>query len=84
VRNDIIIVGIDENTLREFDSKGIQWPFDWRVHAKVTDYLTTGNPLAIFFDIVFLEHKSGEKGAGRIVSCGRIASLLTTVYRLTQ
>ena len=59
-RNDIVIVGIDENTVREFSDKGIQWPFPWEIHAKLTNFLSTGNPLAIFFDIMFLDHKPGE------------------------
>ena len=59
-RNDIIIIGIDESTVREFSDNGIQWPFPWKIHAKLTDNLSAGNPLAILFDIMFLDHKPGE------------------------
>jgi len=59
-RNDIVIIGIDESTIREFSDNGIQWPFPWQIHAKLADYLSTGRPLAILFDIMFLEHKPGE------------------------
>jgi len=59
-RKDIIIIGIDENTVREFGDKGIHWPFPWQVHAKLTNFLSTGNPCAILFDIMFLDHKPGQ------------------------
>ena len=60
-REDIIILGIDENTIRSFSDEGIQWPFPWKVHAKFTNYVGSGSPLALFFDITFLDHKDGEK-----------------------
>lgn len=60
-RKDIIIIGIDESTIREFSDQGIQWPFPWEIHARVTKYLATGNPLAILYDIMFLDKKEGEK-----------------------
>lgn len=59
-RKDIIILGIDENTIRVFSDEGIQWPFPWKIHAKFTNFVGSGNPLAIFFDITFLDHKEGE------------------------
>ena len=59
-RKDIVIIGIDESTVREFSDKGIQWPFPWKIHAKLTDFLSTGKPLAFLFDIMFLDHKPGE------------------------
>jgi adenylate cyclase len=58
---DIVILGIDEVTIREFDSQGIQWPFPWTVHAKFTDFVGSGNPNSIFFDIMFLDHKKGQE-----------------------
>ncbi len=60
-REDIIILGIDENTLRAFNELGITWPFPWDVHAKFTRFVGTGKPLAILFDVMFLEHKKYEK-----------------------
>lgn len=56
-RKDIIIAGIDENTFREFSNNGINWPYPWRYHAKFTNYVASGNPLAIFFDIMFIDHQ---------------------------
>jgi class 3 adenylate cyclase/CHASE2 domain-containing sensor protein len=60
-RNDLIILGIDETTIRSFNGLGINWPFTWDVHAKFTKYVGSGKPLAIFFDIMFLDHKGHEK-----------------------
>lgn len=59
-RDDIVILGIDENTIREFTEQGIIWPFPWETHAKFARFVGTGNPAAIFFDIMFLDHKDGE------------------------
>lgn len=62
-RNDIIILGIDENTLRDFNSRGIaqSFPFPWNIHAKFTKFVGSGNPQAIFFDIMFIDHKEYEE-----------------------
>lgn len=59
-RKDIVILGIDENTVREFSDEGVQWPFPWSVHARFVDYVSTGNPSAVFFDINFIDHKPQE------------------------
>jgi len=57
---DIVIIGIDEDTIREFDKVEVYWPFPWQVHAQFVDFLATGNLNSIVFDIMFLEHKQGE------------------------
>lgn len=59
--NDIMIVGIDKDTIRTLGDEGIIWPFPWSVHARVARYLSSGNPNTIFFDIMFLDHKKEEK-----------------------
>ncbi len=64
-RDDIIILGIDENTIREFTQQEIMWPFPWNIHSKFTRYVGSGNPGAIFFDIMFLDHKEHEKELAR-------------------
>lgn len=72
-REDIIILGIDENTIRAFNEIGINWPFPWDVHAKFTRFVGSGKPLAIFFDIMFLEHKEHEKEfADAIKAAGKV------------
>ena len=60
-REDIIILGIDESTIRTFSEQGIRWPFSWDMHAKFTRFVSSGNPESIFFDIMFLDHKEHEK-----------------------
>jgi adenylate cyclase len=72
-RKDIVILGIDETTIRDFSDQGIQWPFPWEIHAKFIRYAGSGKPRAILFDIMFLDHKKDEnklaaaiRGAGNI------------------
>jgi adenylate cyclase len=60
-RKDIIIIGIDERTIRHFSDQGIQWPFPWEIHATFMRYIGTGKPRAILADIMFLDHKKGEE-----------------------
>lgn len=60
-REDILILGIDLNTIRSFGEEGILWPFPWNVHEKFTRYVSSGDPLAIFFDIMFVDHKPYEE-----------------------
>jgi adenylate cyclase len=72
-RKDIIIIGIDEMTLREFADEGIIWPFPWNVHAKFTRYISSGMPNSIFYDIMFIDHKEHEdKLAEAIKSAGNV------------
>ncbi len=67
-RKDIIIIGIDESTIREFSDKGKNWPFDWNIHAKVIKNIRTGEPKSIFFDIMFMDHKPYEKELAEEIS----------------
>lgn len=66
-RKDIIILGIDLTTIRKFADKEAEagkrylWPFPWNVHAKFTRYVGSGNPLAIFFDIMFVDPKPHQE-----------------------
>lgn len=74
-REDIIILGIDENTIREFNGQGIVWPYPWDVHAKFARYVGSGNPKAIFFDIMFLDHKKHEDELADAIAGARNAFL---------
>ncbi len=60
-RNDIVILGIDETTIRHFSDMGIQWMFPWDIHARFIRYVGSGLPRAILFDVMFLDHKEGEQ-----------------------
>ncbi len=71
-RDDIIIIGVDENTLRTFNdlkinNKNQTWPFDRNMHSKVTKYISSGNPLAIFFDIMFLDKTNYDNEFAEVV-----------------
>jgi len=61
--DNVIIVGIDNDTLVAMDAtegeKG-RWPFHWDIHSKVANYIASGKPNSITFDIMFLENKAGE------------------------
>ncbi len=74
-RDDIVILGIDESTIREFTDKNIPWPFPWNIHAKFTNYVGTSNPKAIFFDIMFLDHKKHEDELARAIQNARTVFL---------
>lgn len=72
-RKDIIIIGIDERTIRHFSDQGIQWPFPWEIHARFLKYIGTGKPNSILADIMFLDHKKGEdKLAAAIREAGNV------------
>lgn len=72
-RKDIIIIGIDERTIRHFSDQGIQWPFPWDIHARFIRYVGSGKPLAILFDVMFLDHKDHEdKLAAAIREAGSV------------
>jgi adenylate cyclase len=62
-RKELVILGIDENTLTSFQNQKprIAWPFPWDIHAKFINYVATGNPAIIFFDIMFLDHKDKQE-----------------------
>ena len=72
---DIVILGIDENTVREFSGQGIHWPFPWELHAKFTRFVASGNPAAIFFDIMFLDHKEGHAELVEAVKKSKVSFL---------
>lgn len=74
-RKDIVIIGIDESTIREFSDQGIQWPFPWTVHAKLTKFISSGKPLAILYDIMFLDHKPGESDLAKAIKESDVAFL---------
>ncbi len=73
VRGDIIILGIDERTIRHFSDQGVDWPFPWELHTKFINYVGSGKPKAILYDIMFLDHKKGEKEmAAAIAKAGSV------------
>jgi adenylate cyclase len=59
-RDDIIILGINADTVSTFTNMGIIWPYPWNIHAKFNKYVGSGKPLAIFYDIMWLDHQEYE------------------------
>jgi len=58
----IIILGIDEDTIREFGKKRIRNPHQkWNIQAQFTRFVGTGQPEAIFFDIMFLDPRDEKE-----------------------
>ncbi len=74
-RKDIVIIGIDEETINDFSNQGIQWPFPWKIHAKLSNYIASGKPLAILYDIMFLDHKPGEAELAKAIKESGVAFL---------
>jgi adenylate cyclase len=65
-RDDIVICAIDEDTLKTFSQEeDIRWPFPWDMHKTVTQYMAADNPVAVFFDIMFLDNLSDKLLSGR-------------------
>lgn len=57
--DDIVIVGIDNNSLSELG----RWPWDRKVHSELIDRLTKSGAKAVLFDILLTESNS-ETAAG--------------------
>ena len=57
---DIIVIGIDGDTVNRLSNQRIQWPYPWDIHAMLTRYIGTGMPSVILFDVMFIDHKKGE------------------------
>ena len=65
-REDIVICAIDEDTIKTFSQEeDIRWPFPWDMHKTVTRYMAADNPVAVFFDIMFLDNLSDKLVQGR-------------------
>jgi len=54
---DIIILGIDEETIVDFAQKKIYWPFSKKIHSRFINFVTTGKPSVIYMDLLFLNNK---------------------------
>lgn len=68
IHKDLVIVGIDDATLVEFDKQKMQWPFPWSAHTKVTKFIAQDKPAAIFYDIMFESHKPGEDAFAKAIA----------------
>jgi adenylate cyclase len=59
-RKDIVLVEINESTVRELEAVAGRWPWPRAIHAGVIDFLARAGARAIAVDILFLEEDSRE------------------------
>jgi adenylate cyclase len=63
---DIILVGIDDSSLKYFADNGISWPWPRNFYAHLLDYLTDSGAKSVIFDILFYQpdiDRSESEGA---------------------
>ena len=52
---DIILVGIDDSSLKYFADNGISWPWPRNFYAHLLDYLTESGAKSVVFDLLFYQ-----------------------------
>jgi len=60
ISNDIVVILIDETTLKAMDPVVGRWPWPRWVHAEVIRFLKDAGAKAIVFDILFTERSEGD------------------------
>lgn len=53
--NEVIMIGIDDSSLKFFGDNGISWPWPRSFYAHVVDYLTRSGAKAVLFDLLFYQ-----------------------------
>jgi adenylate cyclase len=71
--NDIVVVGIDDDT---FNQLGLQWPFPRSLHGKVIDRLHDAGANAIAYDVQFTEPTVPRQDNALIEAIGRAAGVV--------
>ncbi|MBA2564093.1 MAG: CHASE2 domain-containing protein, partial [Gemmatimonadetes bacterium] len=59
-RPPIVIVDVDNESLRLYQHDLGRWPWPREIHAAVLDYLALGEPRAVAFDFLFSEPDRGN------------------------
>ena len=59
-RRDIVLVSIDDSSIRRLESEVGRWPWPRVVHANLLDYLARGPAKVIVYDILFTERQQGS------------------------
>jgi len=52
---DIILVGIDDSSLKYFADNGISWPWPRNFYAHLLDFLTVSGAKSVIFDLLFYQ-----------------------------
>jgi adenylate cyclase len=58
-RRDIVLVGIDDSSIRRFEPQVGRWPWPRLVHAFLIDYLSRAPARVIVYDVLFTERQQG-------------------------
>lgn len=77
---DIVIVGIDEETLRA----GPDWPFPRSMHARVLDRLRTSGARAIAFDVAFSDRSSRREDEALARAITRAGNVVLAIAETTS
>ena len=59
-RRDIVLVSIDDSSIRRLEPQVGRWPWPRVVHANLLDYLARGPAKVIVYDILFTERQQGS------------------------
>ena len=59
-RRDIVLVSIDDSSIRRLEPKVGRWPWPRVAHAHLLDYLARGPAKVIVYDILFTERQQGS------------------------
>lgn len=55
-RDDIVLVAIDEQSIRGLEPLVGRWPWPRLVHAQLLNFLARARPRAVIYDVLFTEH----------------------------
>jgi len=59
-RRDIVLVSIDDSSIRRLEAQVGRWPWPRVVHAKLLDYLARGPAKVVVYDVLFTERQQGS------------------------
>ena len=59
-RRDIVLVGIDDGSIRRLEPEVGRWPWPRVVHSHVVDFLARGPAKVIVYDVLFTERQQGS------------------------
>ena len=85
--DDIVLVAIDEESIRGLEPLVGRWPWPRLVHAEVLNYLARAQPRVVLYDVLFTEHDrskffvqdeewSGKASDGALAASARAVPLV--------
>ena len=78
VRDDLVMVEIDETSLRLLEPTFGGWPWPRMIHAAVVDFLTRGNAKVIAYDVLFVDRdlRNPDSDAALVESVRRAGNVV--------